>query len=135
MKPAKTARITPSPVGRLGGMATDPTSTPIAGATLVSGTSRSPCIRLGRPRRSFSATTAVVRARVRLRPVRHRLPRSQARYRPRPVTLFGGFAPIILTWQISSSGSLLSPSYNLITVAAISLIGMLVIRSRRYVDR
>jgi MHS family proline/betaine transporter-like MFS transporter len=51
------------------------------------------------------------------------------------VTLFGGFAPIILTWLISSSGSLLSPSYYLIAVAAVSLVGMLVIRSRRYVER
>jgi MHS family proline/betaine transporter-like MFS transporter len=50
------------------------------------------------------------------------------------VTLFGGFAPIVLTWLISSSGSLLSPSYYFMTVAVISIIGLLVIRSRGYVD-
>jgi MHS family proline/betaine transporter-like MFS transporter len=51
------------------------------------------------------------------------------------VTLFGGFAPIILTWLISTSGSLLSPSYYLMTVAVVSLLGLLVIRARRYVER
>jgi len=51
------------------------------------------------------------------------------------VTLFGGFAPIILTWLISTSGSLLSPSYYLMAVAVVSLLGLLVIRHQRYVDR
>ena len=51
------------------------------------------------------------------------------------VTLFGGFAPIILTWLISASGSLLSPSFYLVAVALISLAGLLVLRSRRYVDQ
>ena len=51
------------------------------------------------------------------------------------VTLFGGFAPIVLTWLISSSGSLLSPSYYFMTVAVISILGLLVIRSRGYVDQ
>jgi MHS family proline/betaine transporter-like MFS transporter len=48
------------------------------------------------------------------------------------VTLFGGFAPIVLTALISSSGSLLSPSYYFMVVAVVSIIGLLVIRSRRY---
>ena len=51
------------------------------------------------------------------------------------VTLFGGFAPIVLTWLISASGSLLSPSYYFMAVAVVSLIGLLVIRRQRYVDR
>jgi len=51
------------------------------------------------------------------------------------VTLFGGFAPIVLTWLISTSGSLLSPSYYLMAVAVVSLLGLLVIRQRRYLDR
>ena len=50
------------------------------------------------------------------------------------VTLFGGFAPIVLTALISSSGSLLSPSYYFMAVAVVSIIGLLVIRSRRYAD-
>jgi len=48
------------------------------------------------------------------------------------VTLFGGFAPIILTWLIGRSGSLLSPSYYLMAVAVVSIIGLLVIRRQRY---
>jgi MHS family proline/betaine transporter-like MFS transporter len=51
------------------------------------------------------------------------------------VTLFGGFAPIVLTWLISASGSLLSPSYYFMAVAVVSLVGLLVIRRQRYVDR
>jgi MHS family proline/betaine transporter-like MFS transporter len=51
------------------------------------------------------------------------------------VTLFGGFAPIVLTWLISRSGSLLSPSYYFMAVAVISLLGLLVIRRQRYVER
>ena len=50
------------------------------------------------------------------------------------VTLFGGFAPIVLTWLISASGSLLSPSYYFMAVAVVSICGLLVIRSRGYVD-
>jgi MHS family proline/betaine transporter-like MFS transporter len=51
------------------------------------------------------------------------------------VTLFGGFAPIILTALIGASGSLLSPSYYFMTVAVVSILGLLVIRSRGYVDQ
>lgn len=50
------------------------------------------------------------------------------------VTLFGGFAPIVLTALISSSGSLLSPSYYFMTVAVVSIIGLLVIRRRRFAE-
>ena len=51
------------------------------------------------------------------------------------VTLFGGFAPIVLTWLIGRSGSLLSPSYYFMAVAVISLVGLLVIRSRGYASQ
>ena len=50
------------------------------------------------------------------------------------VTLFGGFAPIVLTWLISRYG-LLSPSYYFMAVAVVSLVGLFVIRSRRYAPR
>lgn len=50
------------------------------------------------------------------------------------VTLFGGFAPILLTALISASGSLLSPSWYFMAVAVVSLIGLLVIRARQYAD-
>jgi MHS family proline/betaine transporter-like MFS transporter len=50
------------------------------------------------------------------------------------VTLFGGFAPILLTALISASGSLLSPSWYFMAVAVISLVGLLVIGARGYVD-
>jgi len=48
------------------------------------------------------------------------------------VTLFGGFAPIVLTWLILRSGSLLSPSWYFMAVAVVSIIGLLVIARRRY---
>lgn len=50
------------------------------------------------------------------------------------VTLFGGFAPIVLTALISSSGSLLSPSYYFMAVAVVSIVGLLIIRRRRFAD-
>lgn len=50
------------------------------------------------------------------------------------VTLFGGFAPIILTALISASGSLLAPSFYLMGVALISGTALLVIRRRRYLE-
>ncbi|MGI8458592.1 MAG: MFS transporter [Propionibacteriaceae bacterium] len=50
------------------------------------------------------------------------------------VTLFGGFAPIILTALISASGSLLAPSWYLMVVAVVSAIGLLVIRRKGYLD-
>ena len=51
------------------------------------------------------------------------------------VTLFGGFAPIILTALIGSTGSLLSPSFYFMAVTLVSIVGLLVIRSRGYVDQ
>ncbi len=51
------------------------------------------------------------------------------------VTVFGGFAPIVLTWLISASGSLLSPSFYFMAVAVVSIVGLLVIRNRGYVDQ
>jgi MFS transporter, MHS family, proline/betaine transporter len=51
------------------------------------------------------------------------------------VTLFGGFAPIVLTWLIAASGSLLSPSYYFMAVAVVSIIGLLVISRRRYANQ
>ncbi len=50
------------------------------------------------------------------------------------VTLFGGFAPIVLTALISASGSLLAPSFYLMAVALISGVALLVIRARGYVE-
>jgi len=47
------------------------------------------------------------------------------------VTLFGGFAPLILTWLIARTGSLLAPSYYYIVVAFVSLIGLTVARTRQ----
>jgi MHS family proline/betaine transporter-like MFS transporter len=46
------------------------------------------------------------------------------------VTVFGGFAPLILTWLIASTGSLLAPSYYYVLVAIVSLVGLTVARTR-----
>ena len=46
------------------------------------------------------------------------------------VTVFGGFAPLILTALIASTGSLLAPSYYYVLVAAVSLLGLTVARTR-----
>ncbi|MDF2091144.1 MFS transporter [Knoellia sp. 3-2P3] len=46
------------------------------------------------------------------------------------VTLFGGFAPLVLTWLIDKTGSLLSPSVYYIAIALLSLGGLFVARSR-----
>ncbi len=46
------------------------------------------------------------------------------------VTLFGGFAPFILTWLISVTHDKLSPSYYLLFAAAISIAALLATRSR-----
>ena len=46
------------------------------------------------------------------------------------VTIFGGFAPLILTWLIASTGSLLAPSYYYVVVATVSLLGLTVARTR-----
>jgi MHS family proline/betaine transporter-like MFS transporter len=44
------------------------------------------------------------------------------------VTVFGGFAPFILTWLIDSTGSLLVPGYYLVAVAVIATISLAVSR-------
>ena len=46
------------------------------------------------------------------------------------VTLFGGFAPLILAWLVSTTGSLLAPNYYYIVIALISLIGLVNARQR-----
>lgn len=51
------------------------------------------------------------------------------------VTIFGGFAPIILTFLITQSGLLISPSFYLVLVALISLTGLVLIRRRGYATR
>lgn len=40
------------------------------------------------------------------------------------VTLLGGIAPLVLTWLISTTGSLDAPSYYYMTVAVLSLGGL-----------
>lgn len=46
------------------------------------------------------------------------------------VTIFGGFAPFIMAWLVSSSGNILAPSFYVIFAAVISLISLLLIRHR-----
>jgi len=46
------------------------------------------------------------------------------------VTVFGGFAPLILTWLIASTGSLLAPSYYYVAVATFSVLGLTVAQTR-----
>ncbi len=44
------------------------------------------------------------------------------------VTVFGGFAPFILTWLIGSTGSLLVPGYYLVTIAVIAAVSLTISR-------
>lgn len=46
------------------------------------------------------------------------------------VTIFGGFAPFILTWLIDSTGSRLSPSYYLFAIALMALVSLSMARGR-----
>ena len=46
------------------------------------------------------------------------------------VTVFGGFAPLVLAWLVSSTGSLTSPSIYYAVVAAPSLVCLLIARKR-----
>ena len=46
------------------------------------------------------------------------------------VTIFGGFAPLIVTWLIASSGSKLAPAYYVIAAAAISFVALLFMHDR-----
>lgn len=49
------------------------------------------------------------------------------------VTAFGGFAPLVVTWMINSSGDNLAPSYYVMGTAALSLISILALtRTRRH---
>ena len=50
------------------------------------------------------------------------------------VTVFGGFAPFILTFLISTTGSLLVPGYYLVAIAALSL-GSIVVSRRVFQQR
>lgn len=50
------------------------------------------------------------------------------------VTLFGGFAPLILAWLVNRTGSLLAPSYYYIAVAVVSLAGLVLVRAK-FVER
>lgn len=44
------------------------------------------------------------------------------------VTVFGGFAPFILTALIAATGSLLVPGFYLVSIAALSLVSVIVSR-------
>ncbi|MCZ2403173.1 MFS transporter [Paenarthrobacter sp. Z7-10] len=44
------------------------------------------------------------------------------------VTVFGGFAPFVLTWLIGSTGSLLVPGYYLVAIAAVSVVSLVISR-------
>jgi MHS family proline/betaine transporter-like MFS transporter len=46
------------------------------------------------------------------------------------VTIFGGFAPFILTWLISATNDKLSPSYYLLFAASISIAALICTRVR-----
>jgi MHS family proline/betaine transporter-like MFS transporter len=46
------------------------------------------------------------------------------------VSIFGGFAPLIATWLISTTGDNLSPSFYLMATAAMSIAALMVIRRR-----
>lgn len=46
------------------------------------------------------------------------------------VTIFGGFAPLIATWLIATTGNPLSPSFYLMFTAALSMIALAVVKRR-----
>ncbi|MDF3839138.1 MFS transporter [Cupriavidus basilensis] len=46
------------------------------------------------------------------------------------VTIFGGFAPLIVTWLIQSTGSKLAPAYYVIAAAVVSFIALLFMHDR-----
>ena len=48
------------------------------------------------------------------------------------VTIFGGFTPFVSTWLISVTGNRLSPSFYIMFTAALSIIALAFVRSRRY---
>lgn len=46
------------------------------------------------------------------------------------VTLFGGFAPLIVTWLIASTGSKLAPSYYVMAAGVVSALALALMRDR-----
>jgi len=46
------------------------------------------------------------------------------------VTLFGGFAPLIVTWMIEATGSKLAPSFYVMGTALISVIAVVALGRR-----
>ncbi|WP_296227243.1 MFS transporter [Ralstonia sp. UBA689] len=51
------------------------------------------------------------------------------------VTLFGGFAPFIITWLIHATGDTLAPSYYVLTAAIVSGVSLTIIALRRRTGR
>jgi MHS family proline/betaine transporter-like MFS transporter len=50
------------------------------------------------------------------------------------VPLFGGFAPLIVTWLIATTGSNLAPSFYIMAAALISLIAQIVVHRHLGLD-
>lgn len=46
------------------------------------------------------------------------------------VTLFGGFAPLIVTWMIEATGTKLAPSFYVVATSALSVIAVLILGRR-----
>lgn len=46
------------------------------------------------------------------------------------MTIFGGFAPFILTWLIAATGSLLAPSFYMLAIAGLSVVSILLVRKK-----
>ena len=46
------------------------------------------------------------------------------------VTVFGGFAPFVITWLIDASGNKLAPGFYLMFCAVASLLALYVVRAR-----
>jgi len=51
------------------------------------------------------------------------------------VTIFGGFAPLIVTWLIGATGNKMSPSFYVLATALVSLLALWSLRWRARVDR
>ncbi|NLP62881.1 MFS transporter [Paraburkholderia sacchari] len=51
------------------------------------------------------------------------------------VTIFGGFAPFLITWLIARTGSNMAPALYVIVAAAISLVGTFFIKDARHGER
>jgi MHS family proline/betaine transporter-like MFS transporter len=48
------------------------------------------------------------------------------------VTIFGGFAPFVITWLIGKTGWIAAPGYYLAVAAVLSLVTLLVARRRGF---